>query len=116
MVDLEDPKVFLRTDGTGAAINQHGTPNTATNPAKAGSLVSIWATGVGGVPLLADGQLAATQKSTCCVIYDLSQNPYIIAPAHTGAAPGMVNGVMQIHFQPAHAYYRNGSTICLPCS
>jgi uncharacterized protein (TIGR03437 family) len=112
MADLDNPKVFLRADGTVAAINQDGTPNTATNPAQAGSYVSIWATGVGGVPGLADGQMATTaQNSTCCVIYDLFQNAYVIGPAYAGAAPGTVNGVMQINFQPeaGHTYYLNGN-------
>jgi uncharacterized protein (TIGR03437 family) len=112
MVDVDNPKVFLRADGTVAAINQDGTPNTATNPAQAGSYVSIWATGVGGIPGLADGQMATTaQNSTCCVIYDLFQNPYVIGPAYAGAAPGTVNGVMQVNFQPeaGHTYYLNGN-------
>jgi hypothetical protein len=51
------------------------------------------------------------RNSTCCVIYDLLENPYVIAPAYAGAAPGTVNGVVQINFQPkaGHAYYLNGN-------
>lgn len=112
IVDMDNPKAFVRADGTVAAINQDGTPNTATNPATAGSYVSIWATRVGGVPGLADGQMATTARnSTCYVIYDLFQNPYIIAPAYAGAAPGTVNGVVQINIQPeaGHVYYLNGN-------
>jgi uncharacterized protein (TIGR03437 family) len=46
-VDNADPQVFLNPDGSAAAINEDGTVNSATNPAKVGSYVSIWATGTG---------------------------------------------------------------------
>jgi uncharacterized protein (TIGR03437 family) len=46
-VDTVDPQVFLNPDGSAAAINQDGTVNSSTHPAKIGSIVSIWATGTG---------------------------------------------------------------------
>ena len=53
----------------------------------------------------------AAQNTTCCVIYDLFHNPFVFAPAYAGAAPGMVNGIVQINFQPAFldSYYLNGN-------
>jgi len=44
-----EPEVFRKSDGTAAAINQDNTVNSAANPAKAGSIVSIWATGTGSI-------------------------------------------------------------------
>ena len=38
-----DPEIFQNADGSAAAVNQDGTMNSAANPAKAGSIVSIWA-------------------------------------------------------------------------
>ncbi len=99
IVDQEIPAVFLNSNGNAAAINQDGTVNSATNPAKAGSFVSIWATGVGWNYQLADGQQQTSAQTLCtCIIYDSTENTNI-TPSYAGAAPGMVNGIMQINFQ-----------------
>jgi uncharacterized protein (TIGR03437 family) len=98
VVDTAIPEVFRRADGSVAAINQDGTPNTEAHPALGGAIVSIWATGVGTVPGLADGQMAtAAQKNYCCIIRDV-YNSQDITPSYAGAAPGMVNGIVQINF------------------
>jgi uncharacterized protein (TIGR03437 family) len=89
-----DPEVFRNADGTAAALNQDGTLNSASHPAKAGSIVSIWATGTGSIyPRPLDGQiLTAAQDYQCCQVAS--------APVfYAGAAPGMVAGVVQINFQ-----------------
>jgi uncharacterized protein (TIGR03437 family) len=109
MVDAAIPAVF-QADGTNAAaaINQDGTINSESNPAKPGSFVSIWATGVGGTPGLLDGQMVTTaQNSDCCTLYDLANNQQIV-PSYAGAAPGLVNGTTQINFQA-----NNGVDFCL---
>ena len=113
VVDSAEPEVFRNADRNAAAINQDGTVNSSTNPAKAGSIVSIWATGVGSGTLgLADGQQqTAAQPGCACIIHNLNQNKDII-PAYAGAAPGMVNGVVQINFQVGifgDAYFLAGS-------
>src|SRR5581483_2614522 len=61
-IDAESPGLFT-LDGSGsgqvAALNQDGSVNNGSNPAKAGSVVTLYATGqgtVGGMP--ADGQAA----------------------------------------------------------
>ena len=98
VVDAAIPAVFRNADGTAAAINQDGSANTEANPAPTGSIVSIWATGVGGIPSLADGQMAtAAQNSYCCMIRDVYNNQDI-TPLYAGAAPGMVNGIVQVNF------------------
>jgi uncharacterized protein (TIGR03437 family) len=52
------PAVFL-VDGTyAAAVNQDGSINSLSNPAAVGSIVSVWATGLGPItPPEADGML-----------------------------------------------------------
>jgi uncharacterized protein (TIGR03437 family) len=105
-----EPEVFRNADGTAAAINQDNTLNSAANPAKAGSIVSIWTTGTGSMfyPQPADGQIStAAQDYECCQIGALvvrSSNPFpgptpVPVVLYSGAAPGMVAGVVQINFQ-----------------
>ena len=45
-----EPEIFKNPDGSAAATNEDGTANSAANPAKTGSIVSIYATGTGGQP------------------------------------------------------------------
>jgi len=102
-----DPQVFQNSDGTAAAINQDGSVNSAVNPAQAGSIVSIWATGTGAIyPRPLDGQIATGAQDYDCCQVGISPN-YSLAPVpppepvvlYAGAAPGMVVGVVQINFQ-----------------
>jgi uncharacterized protein (TIGR03437 family) len=98
VVDTAIPEVFRNANGSTAAINQDDSPNSAANPAKVGSFVSIWTTGTGFAPGM-DGQMATTAQNFCgCIIHDLTQNQDIV-PSYAGAAPGLVNGVVQINFQ-----------------
>jgi uncharacterized protein (TIGR03437 family) len=104
-----DPQVFQNPVGTAAAVNQDGTLNSAANPAKAGSIVSIWATGAGSIyPRPPDGQIStAAQDYECCQIGALvvRSSSFVQAPqplpvvSYAGAAPGMVAGIVQINFQ-----------------
>jgi uncharacterized protein (TIGR03437 family) len=104
-----EPEVFRNADGTAATVNQDGTLNSAANPAKAGSIVSIWATGTGLIfPRPLDGQIStAAQDYDCCQIGALvvRSSSFVQAPqplpvvSYAGAAPGMVAGVVQINFQ-----------------
>jgi uncharacterized protein (TIGR03437 family) len=93
-----EPEVFRNSDGT-AAINQDNTLNSAANPAKAGSIVSIWATGTGSIyPPPLDGQIStAAQDYDCCQVEMGSSSGAVVL--YAGAAPGMVAGVVQINFQ-----------------
>jgi len=102
MVDIAAPGVFLNADGSAAAINQDGTVNSQTNPAVVGSYVSIWATGTGYFPG-SDGQMATGANEFCdpdllyCPVFQSDGTP--VSVSYTGAAPDMVNGVVQINFQ-----------------
>jgi len=110
-----EPQIFQEPGNFAAAVNQDNSINSASNPAKAGSIVSIWAT---GVPLpyapYAPGQLAAAaQNFGCCQVgVDFSGINFAdgvptgtvtgTTPAtvtYSGASPGIVEGVVQINFQ-----------------
>ena len=98
IVVSSQPTIF--TDGaTAAALNQDGTPNSVSNPAKLGSIVTVWATGAGLVyPTPADGEVAtAAQNYSCCFV--LVNNDEYAEVLYAGAAPGMVAGVVQINFR-----------------
>ena len=101
-VDVAAPQVFLNSQGSAAALNQDGSVNSQTNPAQAGSYVSIWATGTGYAPGN-DGQAAAGADEFCtpglilCGVAQSDGTPVNVS--YTGAAPGTVAGVMQINFQ-----------------
>ena len=97
-----DPEVFQNSDGVAAAINQDGTLNAPQNPAPAGSIVSISATGIGLPPpglIPPDGQVAASpQDFNCCIVQRLDAAG-TDAVLYSGAAPGMVAGIVQINFR-----------------
>jgi uncharacterized protein (TIGR03437 family) len=83
-------------------INQDGTINSTTNPAKSGSIVTFYATGwQSNFAGLADGQVATTAQDTClgnCQATVLNtQNPQNFTVVYGGAAPGLVAGVTQFN-------------------
>ena len=109
------PQIFQEPGAFAAAVNQDNSINSASHPAKAGSIVSIWAT---GVPLptypYPPGQLAvAAQNFECCqvgVVFSAinfaggvptgtvtGTTPATVT--YSGASPGIVGGVVQINFQ-----------------
>jgi uncharacterized protein (TIGR03437 family) len=96
MTDSAAPGVFA------GAINQDGTLNSASNPAPDGSYVSVWATGTGFFPGR-DGQMQTGANAFCNFICGIGVqvNPAGTIPvpaSYIGAAPGLVNGVVQIDF------------------
>ena len=98
IVVSSQPTIFA--DGaSAAALNQDGTPNSVSNPAKLGSIVTVWATGAGLVyPTPADGEVAtAAQNYSCCFV--LVNNDEYAEVLYAGAAPGMVAGMVQINFR-----------------
>lgn len=96
-IDPAIPEVFRLSDGMYAAVlNQDGTINSITNPAKIGSIVSVWATGTGWTPYGEDGLMAHASSGLPCAIYD---GYGVISPQYAGAAPGLVIGIVQINFQ-----------------
>jgi uncharacterized protein (TIGR03437 family) len=76
------------------AYNQDGIQNSESNPAPAGSIVTIWATGTGLLQdPLPDGDIA---KQTSAPLLPLI-TPNVIT--FTGQAPGVVQGLTQINLQ-----------------
>ena len=82
-------------------LNQDGTVNTPTNPAKSGSTVSIFATGwPSNFSGLADGQIATAMQDSCmlCQVLTLNaQSPANFTLLYGGTAPGFVVGVTQFN-------------------
>jgi uncharacterized protein (TIGR03437 family) len=104
MVVPAAPQVFRSSAGYAAALNEDGSVNSADNPAKVGTVVTIWATGVyPPYPPVGDGQIATGANDyVCCQVYvaDLFGKPQtFLRVLYGGSAPGMVAGVMQINFE-----------------
>jgi uncharacterized protein (TIGR03437 family) len=93
------PEIFQRGDGTAAAINQDGSVNSADHPAPPGSVVAIWATGIGRPTFDAwqDGHLAVGAVDFGCCQIDVDGYPADVL--YGGTAPGIVAGVAQVNFQ-----------------
>jgi uncharacterized protein (TIGR03437 family) len=96
------PGIFT-VNGQGAILDQDGTVNTPANPARLGSIVSVYATGTGSLKTpLADGQLTPIPPP-----YILTQiaSPQVTfagvagTTVWSGSAPGLVAGVTQINVQ-----------------
>jgi uncharacterized protein (TIGR03437 family) len=105
------PEIFQGGDGTVAAINQDGSINSADHPAPPGSVVAIWATGIGTTPPVfwQDGRLASGAVDFgCCQIYVQGHAADVL---YGGAAPGIVAGVAQINFQVTAFLLGYGPTV-----
>ena len=105
------PAVFTLDGIHAAALNQDGSINSATNPAAVGSIVSVWATGLGPItPAQADGTLVGfplpdnvlavgvMASYTIGIPFGVPENePFAVS--YAGPAPDLVAGVSQINFQ-----------------
>lgn len=99
------PGLFTaNTSGSGqaAAVNANGTLNNASNPARIGDVVSLYATGEGQTnPPGVDGKLAPLNppypKPVANVTATVGGQPAQVT--YYGAAPGEVAGLMQVNLQ-----------------
>jgi uncharacterized protein (TIGR03437 family) len=95
------PKLFTN-DGTGygaAAWNQDGTPNSASNPAKVGDIVTFYGTGMGAMtPAVVDGTIPQSPQSTTSQMFTLGGGQYCPL-VYSGDAPGLVEGIVQFNCQ-----------------
>ncbi len=93
-----------------AALNQDGTANSAANPAKVGSLVSIWVNGAGSVQIPV-GQIVTKASNVCmnggpvqlpCTAVQVNLYGGVVPGPIAGQAAiqyaGPAPGVMQINF------------------
>jgi uncharacterized protein (TIGR03437 family) len=101
------PYIFQNSAGFSAALNQDGTVNSLQNPAKPGSIVTIFATG--GEPVdWSDGEIVPPELAR-----GFHAPVSVLAPdgsssvggltslevEYAGDAPGLVAGVMQVNFR-----------------
>ena len=103
-----------------SAVNQDGSINSAEHPAPPGSIVAIWATGIGATPygVWQDGRIAAGAVDFgCCQVWTLGQPVEVV---YGGTAPGIVAGVAQVNFQVpgqfAHSRLSTISTVSVTLS
>jgi uncharacterized protein (TIGR03437 family) len=84
--------------GQAAAVNPDGTVNSITNPATAGSIVSLYVTGAGAT---SDGDGAiATSAEPGTAVQVVVGNPYQAATVlYSGPSPGTISAVTQINVQ-----------------
>ena len=106
------PALFT-ADGSGhgqlAALNEDGTVNSSANPAKVGSVVAVYMTGVGAMsPPIADGQIGPLLPLYPVPVLGVSAlmnnstalSDGIPAPIlFVGQAPGLIAGAVQVNVQ-----------------
>lgn len=93
--------VFEKAGGSMAVLNQDGTVNKIANPAKPGSVVSIWATGFGAAAGPVNGSVATAANNYCdsCQVvlnYESTNIPETVQ--YAGSSPGLIDGLTQINF------------------
>ncbi len=95
------PGLFISNpSGQAAAINQTGSINSASSPAKVGSIISLFATGGGQTsPASVDGSLAAVPLPQPILPVTATVGGQPATVQYAGGAPGLVAGVMQINVQ-----------------
>jgi uncharacterized protein (TIGR03437 family) len=113
------PGIFRNGAGA-AAVNEDGAINSASNPAKSGSIVSIWATGASGLSE-ASGYVATLSNVANYYspngLLQLLNNATAFSPpnglyqvSYAGPAPDIIGAIFQINLQlpPAPAVPDNG--------
>jgi uncharacterized protein (TIGR03437 family) len=91
------------SSGAGAAVvlNQDGSLNGPNRPAAPGSVVTLWATGAGQLsPAGVDGTVVPADNPPVTALPVLAQVGGQIADVlYSGAAPGIVEGVVQVNLR-----------------
>lgn len=97
------PAIFtLNGSGSGqaAAINQDGSVNGASSPAKTGSYISLWITGAGQTnPPGADGQPGTGPSGGAVLPVAATIGGKSATVQYQGGAQGLVAGVLQVNLQ-----------------
>jgi uncharacterized protein (TIGR03437 family) len=84
--------------GQGSVVNQDGTVNSASNPAAAGSVVSIYATGAGQTsPAGVTGGVAGSDPKAPELPVTVTIGGVGATVQYAGSAPGEVEGLMQVN-------------------
>ena len=96
---------IFSTDSTGAGaavvLNQDGSLNSPNNPAAAGSVVTLWATGAGQLsPAGIDGAVVGADNLPLTALPVLAQVGGQTADVqYAGGSPGLVEGVIQVNLR-----------------
>jgi len=104
-VDLQvadsEPAIFtMNSSGTGpgAILNQDWSLNSASNPARAGSVIAIYATGEGQTdPPGADGMISGGNLRKPVLAVSATIGGQAADVLYAGSAPGLVAGVLQVN-------------------
>lgn len=81
-----------------AALNQDGTLNSPSNPAARGSIVSMWATGLGQLSqTYADGQIVSGVAAAVLSPPRITVGGLTAKTTYLGQAPGLVAGAIQLN-------------------
>jgi uncharacterized protein (TIGR03437 family) len=95
------PQIF-KSGSTAAALNEDGSINSRENPAKAGSIVAMWATGFDQLrlyPRPADGEITTTTAALYPYAEVFIDGKADYDVLYAGPAPGMVAGMTQINLR-----------------
>lgn len=96
------PGIFSANgSGTGqaASLNADGSVNSAQNPAAAGSVIVLYATGEGVTGNPVDGQLATNPLPVPLLPVSVTIGGIPANVVYAGGAPGQVAGLMQVNVQ-----------------
>jgi uncharacterized protein (TIGR03437 family) len=100
-VQAASPAIFAQNGsggGIGEILNQDGSLNSSDNPASRGSVVTLYATGVGATtPASQDGFLSVAPYPAPVLHVSVTIDDLPATVQYAGAAPGMVAGMMQIN-------------------
>ncbi|HYP08299.1 MAG TPA: SBBP repeat-containing protein [Bryobacteraceae bacterium] len=108
------PEVFKASTGRAAALNEDGSVNAESNPAKAGSVVAVWGTGISGWPAdTLEGSInAASPLRYLSVRTSTGSGDDGSQVLFAGAAPGLPAGVFQVNVRlPAEVYFQPGQRV-----
>jgi uncharacterized protein (TIGR03437 family) len=90
-----NPQIFRHPDGSAIAVNQDGTLNSASNPARGGSVVAVWGTGDDLCFDIAAPDTMANQAYQRPGEIQINDQ----ASVYAGCAPGAVGAVFQVNFR-----------------
>jgi len=92
------PEIFRQENGISAVVNQDGTINSDENPALEGSFVSFYCTGMGKFNMaVEDGTVAGEALGQVLEPVTVLIGGVQAETLYAGAAPGFVNGLVQVN-------------------
>lgn len=102
-VEPSIPGIFtLDSSGSGqaAALNQDGSVNGPANPARAGTIVTLYATGAGQTnPPGVAGRIVGGTLAEPLLPVEVRIRGELAEVLYAGSAPGLADGVLQINFR-----------------